>query len=278
MPQLDDPAAAFAGDVLHRGQRAFAVVVGGRHVDLQALRIQRVARQRHVAFPADQRADTTDRRVHHLSPDASPKPHTMRSGLVGISLRWRLISSPSGADHDHAVVDGAAAGPCRRSSMPHTIVTPCSCAASLQRREVLRGQVHRLRRPQRVDLLGQPHVGPGAQAPDPRRITRHERFGEHQQLRAFACGLLHRGHRGAQRGLAVEPHRRALDHRHAGHRAHPTWPASTHFSPSTWPSRTIVIVPSRRLPRTTPCQRSKPYFGLSVSALNDSASPIGCTV
>ena len=30
------------------------------------------------------------------SPVASPAPHTIRSGLVGISLRWRFRISPSG--------------------------------------------------------------------------------------------------------------------------------------------------------------------------------------
>ena len=57
-------------------------------------------------------------------------PHTMRSGLVGISLRWRLRSFPSGPMTTTVLNSVVPLNALSSSWMPITIVTPCRAAAS----------------------------------------------------------------------------------------------------------------------------------------------------
>src|SRR5439155_23083697 len=66
----DHPAATLARDMLQRPDPVIAAVVGRRDIELDALRIQREARERHVAFPAYERTDAAARRVDDV--DARP--------------------------------------------------------------------------------------------------------------------------------------------------------------------------------------------------------------
>src|SRR5258705_1297886 len=59
------PTTRLAGDVMHCGQPAFAVVPGGREIEGYALPVERRPRQPHVGFPADQCGRPCRRRVHH---------------------------------------------------------------------------------------------------------------------------------------------------------------------------------------------------------------------
>src|SRR5258708_21526574 len=60
----DHPAAGFPGDVAHGDNPALAGVPCGSHIDLDGLGIERIARERHVAFPADERSNSPSRLIY----------------------------------------------------------------------------------------------------------------------------------------------------------------------------------------------------------------------
>src|SRR5882672_10412204 len=105
----DNPAAAFAGDVLHGGNRAIAAVVGRRDIDLDALRVKRVTHQRHVAFPADEGADAPGGRVDDLKARriARAPYHSLRVGRHQLAVAVEQLAV--GPDDNHRVVQRAAA-------------------------------------------------------------------------------------------------------------------------------------------------------------------------
>src|SRR5258708_12978786 len=68
----DNPAAAFARNVLQGADPALAGIVGRRNIDLDALRVERIARERHVTLPAQERPDPSPGRILHSPPSATP--------------------------------------------------------------------------------------------------------------------------------------------------------------------------------------------------------------
>src|ERR1700730_17043644 len=62
----DHPATSFACDVLQGADPAIAAVVRWRDIYFEALRVERVPRQRHEVFPANERADAPAGRVDDL--------------------------------------------------------------------------------------------------------------------------------------------------------------------------------------------------------------------
>src|SRR6516225_11844046 len=62
----DDPAACLFGDMTHCRKPALTGVPGRSDIDVDVLRIERVARERHVALPADERTDPPRRRIDDL--------------------------------------------------------------------------------------------------------------------------------------------------------------------------------------------------------------------
>jgi len=93
---LPSTRSRLARDVLHAGGAAIATVIGGRHVDVDALRITARSAPAACSSPSRSAHRPAARRVHDLQPAGVAEPQSMRSGLVGMTLRWRFNSVPSG--------------------------------------------------------------------------------------------------------------------------------------------------------------------------------------
>src|SRR6266853_1723361 len=138
------PATAFAGDVLHRRDRALAAVVGRRDIDIDPLRVQGAARERHVALPADQRADAPAWRVDGFQAGgvAEAPDHALGAGRhdLAVPVQERAV----GPDRDNSVVQR---GPAEvgvelvDAAYDADLAAP-GCLA--QRREIVAGQVDRV--------------------------------------------------------------------------------------------------------------------------------------
>src|SRR5260221_3656081 len=124
------PAPAFARDVLHRRDRALAAVVGRRDIDIDPLRVHRAARERHVALTADQRADAPAWRVDGFQAGGVAEAPDHALGLVGMTVRCRFKSAPSGPIVTTVVHSVAPLKSVPRSWAPHTKLNWRALAAS----------------------------------------------------------------------------------------------------------------------------------------------------
>ncbi len=99
----DHPAARLPGDVAQGHKTDFAVVPGRIDEDLQPLGIERVARQRHVALPADEATQPAGGRIDDSQAAGithSPH-HALRIGRhqLAMTVEKRAV----GADDDHGI-------------------------------------------------------------------------------------------------------------------------------------------------------------------------------
>ena len=102
----DDEGARLDRDVAHARQPAVGVVGGGRHPDLGAGAVDRVAGERHPVLPADQAADPAQRRLGRrevvAGADAVEEPL-----VVGRHQLAVLPDEALGADQQQGVVEAA---------------------------------------------------------------------------------------------------------------------------------------------------------------------------
>src|ERR1700688_4315378 len=103
----DHPATSFACDVLQGADPAIAAVVGWRDIYFEALRVERVSRQRHEVLPADERADASAGRVDDLEARsvAEPPHHALRTCRHELAMLVEYAAV--GANDNHGVVERA---------------------------------------------------------------------------------------------------------------------------------------------------------------------------
>jgi hypothetical protein len=101
-------AAAFRSDVLHGGGPRITVISRGRAIDFNALRIHVGAEQRHVVFPADHGAETSERGIENrqgravtIAPDQA-----LRGGGHYLAMLAQKFSVRS--KEEHTTVERAA--------------------------------------------------------------------------------------------------------------------------------------------------------------------------
>ncbi len=146
-------------------------------------------------------------------------PQTMRSGFVGISLRWRLSSAPSGP-MTTTVLNSVVPLNWLSSSLHadhHGYAVPGG--RILDRLQIPARKIDGVLAQPRMDFARKSHVAARPQAPDPGRITGDISLGKYQQRCAVAGRLVHRRERGLDRLCAVEQNRRLLDDGDFGHEA-----------------------------------------------------------
>ena len=83
-----------------------------------------------------------------------------------------------------------------------------------QRLQAVGGEVDAVLDKPPVDLPGEVVVGIRAQPPDPCRVSRDERLGEHDQPRTRLRRRMEMDNRGVERRFAVKQHRRLLNDCH----------------------------------------------------------------
>src|SRR5882672_5748994 len=212
-----NPASAFTGDVLHRRDGALAAVVSRCDVDLYALSVHRAARERHVALPADQRADAAARRVDGFQAGgvAETPDHAFGAGRhdLAVPVQQRAV----GPDRDNGVVQrGPAEVGVELVDAAHyaDLAAPGRLA---QRRQVVAGQADRVGAQERMQPLAERHVAAGPKPPDPGRIPGNEGLGKDDQPRPGLRGFVDRDYRLGERRRAIEEHRRLLNDGDARH-------------------------------------------------------------
>src|SRR5260221_5324890 len=213
------PAHAFARDVLHRRDRALAAVVGRRDIDIDPLRVHRAARERHVALPADQRADAPAWRVDGFQAGGVAEAPDHALGVGRHDLAVPIQQGAVGPDRDNGVVHRGPAeiGVELVNAAHHAHLVALGCLA--QRREIVPGNVDRVGAQERMQPLAQRHVAAGPKAPDPGGIPGNEGFGKDDQACSGFGGFVDRGHRLGERRRAIEEDRRLLNDRDARHGA-----------------------------------------------------------
>src|SRR5438105_4840498 len=216
----DHPATSFARDVLQGPYPAIAAVVSWRDIYFEALRVERIPRQRHEVLPADERPDAPAGRVDDLEARsvAEPPHHALR--ICRHELAMLVEYGAVGANHNHGVVERTS------TRILVTLVETADDSEPMLFRGVAQGcQVaasdgDRILQQPRVQLRRYRCVRPGTKPPYPGRIAGDECFREHHQRRALGSGLCD-VQDGAAHGLRpIEHHRRLLDngdleHEHA---------------------------------------------------------------
>jgi hypothetical protein len=187
---LDDDRASFLGDVTHRQQPGLASVPGGSHVDLGAPRSERVAGRRHGVLPADQPADTTERKRMHRQiapvPAAPDEALTTGGSQLPVLPENRAVRS----DVEQRIEEGGVT--CLRVPLVHAN-RDGDCCRSGRAAETLRGAARNGDRVRVLRDIGLAQIRRTARRdelhPHRHRISRHECFREHDQVRVAPAGL-----------------------------------------------------------------------------------------
>ncbi|MNP24947.1 hypothetical protein D3C76_1177350 [compost metagenome] len=161
----------------HGTDPALASVVSGRDIDFHPLGIQRVARQRHVVFPADERPHAANRCIHRAQPGRITKAMHHALGIGGHQFAVSVEHGAVHADNDYAVIERAPSiAPVAFIDAAHDRhrVNPGRLA---QLAQVTVHNINGIGQQPRMQLADDSAVLSRRQPPDPRRVTWNERFG-----------------------------------------------------------------------------------------------------
>ena len=139
-------------------------------------------------------------------------PQTMRSGLVGINLRWRLRRLPSGPITTTVLNSVVPLKRLSISLMPSTIGHVVLCSRILNRLQIAARNIDGIAPKARMDFARQRHIAARPQPPDPGRVTGNIGFGKHEQRSAGSGSLIDCGQNAFYRLVPIEQDGRFLNH------------------------------------------------------------------
>ena len=214
---VDEVAPALERDVLHGGLPLGVVVRVRRDVERHALFIQRRARQRHIALPADEAAHRAPRRVHDREIPAVGVAPDHALGPGGLELAVHGGERAVRAEDEVGVVERARYAVALRHADAH--IRACGLCR--------RGEALRLRpgHDDGVVAIQLPVLAAVLVACADREAERHavrvagdEQLREHDELRAVVRALRDQTHGFVRARGLIKQHRRRLHHGDAARR------------------------------------------------------------
>ncbi len=207
----DHPATTLARDMLHRCQPGVAVVPGRCAEDVDILGIEREPGERHVIFPADQRADAADRGVDHPKPRCVAKAPDHALGIGRHQLAVVVGNAAVGVDDGTGIEQGRTADP------TVTLVVADHQHDTMFRRRLLQRLEPTVQAVDGIGLepleqrVGLAHPGPWGQAPDKGGLAGKPGLGEDHELGALGGGIGNQAQGALHGSFEIEVDRRFLN-------------------------------------------------------------------